>query len=85
MRLNGHSYLGHAARQPSSSLHFARHVLTSSHVAFWGRYLSNRLSTTSWTVAPDATEAMAMKIEAFMIHENHGRWQLLFATLLRAE
>merc|ERR1719156_245980 len=75
MRLNGHSYLGHAARQPSSSLHFARHALTSSQVAFSGRYLSNRLSTTSWTVAAAATEAIATKIMALMINRS----QLLFA------
>merc|ERR1719321_1294994 len=74
MRLNGHSYLGHAARQAGSVSpgHFARHALTFSQVIFWGRYLSNRLSTTSWTVAADATEAMATKNTALIIDLYHN-------------
>merc|ERR1719171_686897 len=62
MRLKGHWYLGQAARQRSSLSHFVWHILTSSQLALMGRYVSNRLSTTSCIVAADAAKARARKI-----------------------
>jgi len=53
--------------------------LTSSQEAFCGKYLSKRLSTTSWTDSAAATEMMAKKTVAFMIVKRYERYQLLEA------
>lgn len=46
---------------------FALHDLTSSQVAFCGKYLSKMLSTTSWMEDAAATKMMAKGKTAFML------------------